>query len=64
VVGRGPPEPFELAETDGDCEITLTREYGDDEVISVIFSATDVRPRVARRRDRGAIASIAPARQP
>ena len=27
---KGPPEPFET-ESDGDCEVTLTRAYGDDE---------------------------------
>ena len=41
VVVKGPPEPFEIIETDGDCEITLVRAYGDDEEIAVTFNATE-----------------------
>ena len=41
VVAKGPPEPFEIIETDGDCEITLVRAYGDDEEIAVTFNATE-----------------------
>ena len=41
VVAKGPPEPFEMIETDGDCEITLVRAYGDDEEIAVTFNATE-----------------------
>lgn len=41
VVSKGPPEPFEIIETDGDCEITLVRAYGDDEEIAVTFNATE-----------------------
>ena len=38
VVAKGPPEPFEMIETDGDCEITLVRAFGDDEEIAVTFN--------------------------
>ena len=41
VVAKGPPEPFEIIETDGDCEITLVRAYGDDEEIAVTLNATE-----------------------
>ena len=41
VVAKGPPEPFEMIETDGDCEITLVRAFGDDEEIAVTFNATE-----------------------
>ena len=41
VVAKGPPEPFEIIETDGDCEITLVRAFGDDEEIAVTFNATE-----------------------
>jgi complement component 1 Q subcomponent-binding protein len=40
IVSRGPPEPFEMIESDGDCEITLTRSFGDEE-IAVTFDATE-----------------------
>eukprot|EP00227_Mantoniella_beaufortii_P021045 CAMPEP_0197575236 /NCGR_PEP_ID=MMETSP1326-20131121/695_1 /TAXON_ID=1155430 /ORGANISM="Genus nov. species nov., Strain RCC2288" /LENGTH=305 /DNA_ID=CAMNT_0043137969 /DNA_START=43 /DNA_END=960 /DNA_ORIENTATION=- len=40
VVASGPPEPFEIMETDGNCEIVLTRSYGDDEEIAVSFIAS------------------------
>ena len=41
VVTKGPPEPFEIIESDGDCEVTLTRAYGDDEEIAITFNATE-----------------------
>ena len=41
MVAKGPPEPFEMIETDGDCEITLVRAFGDDEEIAVTFNATE-----------------------
>lgn len=43
VVSRGPPEPFEIIESDGDCEVTLIRTYGEDEEIAITFNATEVR---------------------
>ena len=43
IIAAGPPAPFELIESDGDCEITLVRTYGDDEEISITFNAAEVR---------------------
>ena len=43
VVSRGPPQPFEIIESDGDCEVTLIRTYGEDEEIAITFNATEVR---------------------
>ena len=45
IIAAGPPAPFELIESDGDCEITLVRTYGDDEEISITFNAAEVRAR-------------------
>lgn len=41
VVAKGPPTPFEIIESDGDCEITLVRSFGQDEEIAVTFNATE-----------------------
>ena len=41
IVTKGPPAPFEIIESDGDCEITLTRTFGEDEEIAVTFNATE-----------------------
>lgn len=41
IIAAGPPAPFELIESDGDCEITLVRTYGDDEEISITFNAAE-----------------------
>ena len=41
AAASGPPEPFELHETDGDAEVTLTKTYGDDEEIAVTFVAQE-----------------------
>ena len=43
AIERGPPEPWVSSDDEGDCEITLTRTYGDNEEISVVFNVSEVR---------------------
>lgn len=41
TVKEGPPKPFELQESDGDAEVSLSRTYGEDEEVHVTFVAQE-----------------------
>lgn len=41
AIESGPPTPWIAADEEGDCEITLTRTYGENEEISVVFNVSE-----------------------
>jgi hypothetical protein len=51
AIESGPPTPWIAADEEGDCEITLTRTYGENEEISVVFNVSEVRERVIYLRN-------------
>ena len=51
TIQAGPPEPWVFADDEGSCEIMLTRTYGEDEDIAVVFNVSEVRRAMGRRDD-------------